>query len=89
MLFQKKGTIKVVVKLHSGLHRGLSIENYDPGIGVEISIKDASSVRFALKSLGMKNISRHAYFINGERAGIFKRLKDGDELSCFRPSAGG
>jgi len=89
VIFRKKENISVTVKLHTGLHRELNLDDYNPADGVVLTIPGPCRVRRVVKSLGLRDPARCAYFINGERAGLFTRVKNGDEISCFKPSAGG
>ncbi len=88
MLFRKK-EIEIKVKLYSGLHKDARIDHYNPDEGYVCKIPKGSRVRFVVKKLGLPDIYSLAYFCNGQRIGIFTKLHDGDELSCFRPSGGG
>lgn len=85
----KKKEIEVIVKLYSGLHKEAHIDNYSPDVGYIMKIPKGARVRYVAKKLGLPNMYSLAYFCNGQRIGVFKKLHEGDELSCFRPSGGG
>ncbi len=89
MLFRKARDITVTIKLYSGLHRQLNRGDYNHDSGLTIVVKEHTRLKRLLSSLGLKNLSAHAYFINGERATLRSRLKSNDEVMCMKPSAGG
>jgi hypothetical protein len=89
LLFRKPATAKVTIKLFSGINRDIGLTEYDPSRGIEIDVRDGTRLKKALKRLGMRKLMHNAYFQNGERAGLWSRLRDGDEISCIKPSAGG
>ncbi len=89
MIFQKSRDITITIKLYSGLHRQLNRGGYNPDSGLTMTVKENTRLKKLLSSLGLKNLSTHAYFINGERATLRSRLKPNDEVMCMRPSAGG
>jgi hypothetical protein len=39
--------------------------------------------------IGLPDRHLLAYFINGERVGLWRKLEDGDDISCLKPAAGG
>ncbi|MCX7678008.1 MAG: hypothetical protein N2316_02200 [Spirochaetes bacterium] len=82
-------TIKVCLKLFSGLHREISIPQYDMQRGIVCEVKKGTRLRTLLHSIGMRNISSNVYFRRGERIGLWSKLEDGDEVQCFKPSGGG
>jgi molybdopterin converting factor small subunit len=85
---QKKETI-VTFKFFSGIHLALNLEQYDLGKGITVKIKEGEQIKKILKRLGVPGISSCVYFINGVQGGLGTSLKEGDVISCFRPSAGG
>ncbi len=87
-MFGKK-EILVKVKLYSGLHKDIGLKEYDPYGGLDVNLPSGSRVRKVAKELCIPHPYSLAYFINGERVGMWTKLHDGDELSCFRPSGGG
>ena len=81
--------ITVCIKLFSGIDKELELVNYDPGQGRKLNIKKGARLKAALKMVGMRKFSMYIYFRNGERIGLWSKLKDEDEVSCLRPSGGG
>lgn len=89
MLFGKRVKATVTIKLFSGINRDIGLTDYDPSRGIAIEVREGTRLKKALKRLGMRKLMHNAYFRNGERAGLWTRLRDGDEISCIKPSAGG
>jgi molybdopterin converting factor small subunit len=87
--FRKKIPITVTIKLYSGIHCDLNLDSYDLGKGIIIQTLDGVRIRTIFNEIGMLNQSTCAYYINGKRVSLGTRLRDGDEVSCFKPSAGG
>ena len=87
--FRKKIPVTVTIKLFSGIHRELNIEAYDLGKGLIIQTYNGVKLRTVLKEIGVKNKSAISYFLNSKRISLGTRLKDGDEVSCLKPSGGG
>lgn len=85
----KSAAIHIHLKLFSGLHREVNLPDYDTHRGIVLEAKKGMRLRALLKSIGMKNLSSHSYFRRGERIGLWSKLKDGDEIQCFKPSGGG
>jgi len=81
--------IRVRVKLFTGLHREAGLEGYDPETGIEMNIRKGARIRTVAKRLGLPGGGRVAFFVAGERAGSWHKLRDGDEVACMKPSAGG
>ena len=88
-MFGKKKEINVRIKLYSGLDKGLDLGGGDPGKGIEMILLDGTILKKALQSIGMKEFSSNAYFCNGKRIGLWKKLRQGNEVVCIRPSGGG
>ena len=87
-MFRKK-KIQVTVKLYSGLHKDIGLKEYDPYSGIVFQLPSGARVRKVARELDIPHPYSLAYFINGERVGMWTKLHEGDELSCFRPSGGG
>lgn len=85
----KSEPIKIHLKLFSGLHKEVSLPDYDTQKGIILPAKKGIRLRTLLKSIGMKRMSSNAYFRRGERIGLWSKLQDGDEVQCFKPSGGG
>lgn len=84
-----KKTIRITVKLFSGLHADSGIVDYNPEEGVAMMVKNGTRVGKIVKEMGLPDYRNLAYFIGGMKIGQRVRLKDGDEIVCLRPSAGG
>jgi hypothetical protein len=84
-----KKIIQITIKLFSGLHSDSGIGGYDPEEGVVMMVKAGTRVGKIAKEMGLPDYRNLAYFVGGIKAGHRARLKDGDELVCLRPSAGG
>ncbi len=82
-------SITVRIKLFSGIDKNLKLQNYDPAEGVTMKIDSGKRLKWALKTLGLSNLSSYAYFRSGERISSWAKLKNGDEITCLRPSGGG
>ncbi len=81
--------ISIRIKFFSGIDKELNLKSYDPAEGIAMNIRPGRRLRWALKGLGVLDLSRNIYFRNGERISTWARLRDGDEVSCLRPSGGG
>ena len=81
--------ITATIKFYSGIHRELGLEDYDPSRGLVVNIPPGTRLKKVLKGLGLKNLSSLAYFRGGERMGLWSKIRDEDEISCLKPSAGG
>lgn len=81
--------ITINLKFYSGVHRELNIEDYNPSEGLTITPASGTRLKKILTQLGIKNLSSLAYFRGGERIGLWSKVKDKDEISCLKPSAGG
>lgn len=81
--------IKITIKFYSGIDKELNLQSYDPEKGIEISTTTGTRLKKILKAFELDNISSIAYFSNGERIALRTKFKDGDQVSCLKPSAGG
>ncbi len=81
--------ILVTVKLFSGLDREIPLSDYNRAEGITMEIKRGTRLRKILKSIGMKNLSYNAYFLNGVRIGLWERINEDSEVSCMKPAGGG
>jgi hypothetical protein len=88
-MFWNKKTITVTLKFFSGLDKDLKLKGYDPAKGIAVTVPDGTRLKKILKSMGLKNISSHSFFLNAERVSAWTKLQEGNEVSCLRPSAGG
>ncbi len=81
--------IRIRVKLFTGLHREAGLMDYDPEAGIEMDIRKGARIRTLAKRLGLPGGGRVAFFVAGQRAGPWHKLRDGDEVACMKPSVGG
>lgn len=81
--------IEFTIKFFSGLEKEIKVENYDPVKGLKISAGSGTRLKKVLKGYNLKKLSSNVYFRNGERIGLWSKLKNGDEVSCLKPSGGG
>lgn len=81
--------ISVTIKFFSGIDGDLKLDGYDPSRGISLKIPDGRRLRGVLRDLGLRRISSCVYFREGGRIGAWSRLRDGDEVSCLKPSGGG
>lgn len=88
MIFSRK-KITVTIKLYSGIDREAGLAGYDPDAGLRMTLNSGTRLRSVLRDLGLRKLSSFVYFRTGERMGLWSALKDGDEISCLRPSGGG
>jgi hypothetical protein len=81
--------ISIRIKFFSGIDKELKLEQYDPSRGITMNIPAGKRLKWALKNAGMTSFSGNAFFRSGERISTWTKLKDGDEVSCLKPSGGG
>ncbi len=85
-LLGKKKDININIKLLAGLDK---IEGYDPEKGIDLVVSDGLKLKKAVKQIELQQKEHVLYIINGERVNKNTKLKDGDEIFCFLPFAGG
>ncbi len=88
-MFSSQKMINITLKLYAGLDRELELENYDSAAGLSLAVKNGLRLRGVLKMIGMKNLGKRTYYLNGMRISIWRKLRDGDDISCLKPSGGG
>lgn len=88
-LFGTKDNIKVKVKLYGGLDRLADVSNYNPDSGIDLEIEKNTQLKKVLKLMGLKRNLSIICFINGEKVGLNKTLKQGDVIFFMRPASGG
>ena len=84
-----KQEITVKVMLYSGLDKEVQIQGYDPYKGILINMPINARLRNLVALLSFKDKYSVAYFINGNKAGMWQALKDNDKIECIKPVAGG
>ena len=83
---KKKKNISVNFKLLAGLDQ---VEGYDPDHGIDLAIEEGTKLKKAIKLIELPPDLPISFIINGDKANLKNRLKDGDEVFCFLPFAGG
>lgn len=86
MLFKPKRKIRVNVKLLAGLDQR---EGYDAATGIHLELPDKSKLKKVLKAIDLPREQPVSFIVNGEKAAPGDQLRDGDEVFCFLPFAGG
>jgi hypothetical protein len=81
--------ITVTIRYYSGIARELGLEGYDSAKGIALSVRAGTRLRTVLRRAGLRKLSRYVFFRGGERISAWRALKDGDEVSCLKPSGGG
>lgn len=84
--FKKKNKISVNIKLLAGLDK---IADYNPETGIKLEIVEGARLNKALKQIELPQDQPLSFLINGNKVTARERLKDGDEVFCFLPFAGG
>ncbi len=82
-------TIRVTVKLFTGLDKDVRGVGQNPRDGMTLNLPEGTRLRKLTKTLDLPDRYSLAYFVNGKQVGLLRKLKDGDEVVCLRPSAGG
>ncbi len=82
-------TISVTVKLFGGFESPLFEVGQDPMIGIALELPKGARIKKVMALVGFEPCSALLCFVNGEMAGKYKRLQEGDVVSFFRPVAGG
>lgn len=81
--------VRVRVRLFTGLHQDIGLESYDPETGIEMDMRKGARIRTLARRLGLPGGGRVAFFVAGQRVGPWHKLREGDEIACMKPSAGG
>ncbi len=84
--FRKKNKISVNIKLLAGLDK---IAGYNPETGITLEVTEGDRLKKALKQVELPQDQPLSFLINGNKVSAKERLKDGDEVFCFLPFAGG
>jgi hypothetical protein len=84
--FKKRNQIRIRIKLLAGLDK---IADYDPQKGLDLDVKEGTRLKKALKLVALPHDQPISYIVNGEKADSNLKLKNGDEIFCFLPFAGG
>lgn len=81
--------ISIRMKFFSGIDKELKLQDYNPGEGVIMTFSPGKRLKYALKTAGIKKASPYFYFRDGQRITSWAKLRDGDEITCLKPSGGG
>lgn len=81
--------ISIRIKFFSDIHKDMQLNDYNPSEGVIMTLHKGKRLKYALKTIGIDKTSPYFYFRDGQRISPWAKLKDGDEISCFKPSGGG
>ena len=84
-----KQTITIKVRLFTGLDQDANLNGYDRQEGLNLNVPRGTRLKKVVKMIGLPDRHLLAYFINGERVGLWRKLEDGDDISCLKPAAGG
>ena len=84
-----KHTITIKVRLFAGLDQDANLKGYDRSEGLNLKIPRGTRLKKVVKMIRLPDRHLLAYFINGERVELWRKLEDGDDISCLKPAAGG
>ena len=88
-MINPKQTISIKVRLFAGLDQDAGLSDYDRQQGLDLDIPRGTRLKKVVKMIGLPDRHSLAFFINGERVGLRRKLEDGDDISCLKPAAGG
>lgn len=88
-MFRTRESISIKVKLCSGLDRQVKITPYDPDSGIDLQIAKGARLKKVFKKLGLSTHEPTVGFINGKKAALSDKLKEGDVVYFMRPASGG
>jgi len=81
------GAIRVHVRLFATLRR--FFPDYDPEKGIELKVKEGSTVQDLIQTLQLPEKEARVVLINGMSKKNTDMLTDGDQVSLFTPLGGG
>jgi hypothetical protein len=84
-----KQTIGITIKLFGGIDQDSGFFEYDPDKGLDLAAPEGIRLAKALKAAGVKVNADTVCFVNGVKAGLRVKLKDGDAVFCMKVLAGG
>ena len=82
-------TITIKVRLFAGLDQDAKLNGYDREQGLNLTVPKGTRLKKVVKMIGLPDRHLLAYFINGERSDLRRKLEDGDDIACLKPAAGG
>ena len=88
-MFGTRENITVKIKLYSGLDRQVKIGHYDPDSGIDLQIVKGARLKKVFKQLGLSTHESTVGFINGKKAALSDKVKEGDVVYFMRPVSGG
>jgi len=81
--------LNITIKLFSGLENDAKLTNYNLAKGYKLQIKPRTRLRTVIKILNLNKKGTITFYRDGDRLSKWSKLKDGDLISCFRPTGGG
>jgi len=81
--------ITIKLMLFTGMDEDTSLQTYDYINGIDLKVKPHTRIKTVLKQIRFKGKYTPAFFCNTERVSGYKKLKDGDKISCLKPAGGG
>ena len=84
-----KQTITIKIRLFAGLDQDADLNDYDRQEGLNLNAPQGTRLKKVVKMIGLRDWHLLAYFINGEQVKLGRKLEDGDDISCLKPTAGG
>ena len=88
-MFFKKETIRIQIKLFSGLDATAGLAGYDPEKGVSLDVRAGTRVKKVVRALGLSPRDAMVVFVNGKQAQLGDKIRNGDVLFCMKPVSGG
>ena len=88
-MFRTKEGITIKIKLYGGLDRQARIDHYDPDSGLDLQITKGVRLKKVFKLMGLSPHESTVAFINGKKAGLSTKLKEGDVVFFMKPVSGG
>jgi len=84
-----QNTLTVKVRLFGGIDKDSNVGDYDRNEGLTLKIPKGTRLKKVAKKIGLSKPYTLVFFINGKRAGLWKKLEEGDEITLLKPAAGG
>lgn len=81
--------INITLKLYSGIEKELKIHDYKQESGINVTIKQGTTLRKILRQAGFKKFSSYVFFSGGHHISTWKRFYETAEVSCLKISGGG
>ena len=84
-----QNSLTVKVRLFAGIDKEANIGDFDRNVGHTLEVPKGTRLKKVVKMIELSKNYTLVFFINGERVGLWKKLEEGDEITIFRPTAGG